>query len=127
MDKKKIISRRDVVLLAVVLLIGGICLLALMLRPAAKTGMVEITVDGEVYQQLPLSENASVVIEGYGGGENHLVIENGAVHMKSATCPDGICVRHYAITKDGESIICLPNRVVVTIYGGEEGSVDAVA
>lgn len=127
MDKKKIVGRRDIVLLLLVLVIGGICVLVMALRPAAVNGIVEITVDGAVYQQLPLSEDADLMIEGYDGGENHLIIQNGTVHMESASCPDGICVRHHAITKDGENIICLPNRVVVTIHGGEEGSVDAVA
>lgn len=125
--EKKIAGRRDIVLLVIVLLIGGICAFIMALRPAAESGIVEITVDGSVYQQLSLSENISIEIDGYGGGKNHLIIEDGVVHMESASCPDGICVRHRPIAKDGESIICLPNRVVVTIHSTEEGSVDAVA
>ena len=127
MADRKIAGRRDIILLAIVLIVGGICALVMALRPAAQDGIVEITVDGAVYQQLPLSEDAEVEIKGYGGGENHLIIKGGLVHMESASCPDGICVRHRSISKDGESIICLPNRVVVTIYSREEGSVDAVA
>lgn len=127
MGNKKVAGRRDIILLVVVLLIGGIFALMMALRPAAGSGIVEITVDGDVYQQLSLLEDASVEIDGYGGGKNHLVIADGVVHMESASCPDGICVRHRPITKDGESIICLPNRVVVTIHSTEEGSVDAVA
>ena len=75
---------------------------------------------------LPLSEDTEVTIEGVDGGENLLVIQDGTAKIESASCPDGICVRHYAISRDGESIICLPNRVVVTIRGGEKGDVDAL-
>ena len=127
MADKKIAGRRDILLLAIVLVIGGICMLIMALRPAAGDGIVEITVDGAVYQQMPLAQDAEVEIAGYSGGEHRLIIDGGVVHMESASCPDGICVRHRPISKDGESIICLPNRVVVTIYSKEEGSVDAVA
>ena len=58
------------------------------------------------------------------------MIEDGAARMEDADCPDQICVRQGKIRAQGETIICLPNRVVVRITGtgepdGEE--VDAVA
>ena len=46
--------------------------------------------------------------------------------MEEADCPDLLCVHQKAISKEGESIICLPNKVVVTIRGGEETELDAV-
>lgn len=127
MEKRKLIGRRDLVLLAVFLVIGLILLAWWQFRPAAAGGIAEVAVDGEVVAELPLSEDAEMVIEGYGGGENTLVIRDGEADIISASCPDGVCVRHRAVSRDGESIICLPNRVVVTIRGGEEGDVDGVA
>ena len=47
--------------------------------------------------------------------------------MKEADCPDQICVRHKAISKSGESIVCLPHKVVVEISSEEEQDVDIVA
>ena len=47
--------------------------------------------------------------------------------MEWAECPDQICVKHRAIFREGESIICLPNEIVVTIRGGEEPEVDEIA
>lgn len=126
MEKKKAFGRRDLILLLAVLVIGLIGIVILYTRPAALNGEVEVAVDGEVVMTLPLSEDTEVAIEGVDGGENLLVIQDGTAKIESASCPDGICVRHYAISRDGESIICLPNRVVVTIRGGEKGDVDAV-
>lgn len=126
MEKKKTFGRRDLILLLAVLVIGLIGIVILYTRPAALNGEVEVAVDGEVVMTLPLSEDTEVTIEGVDGGENLLVIQGGTAKIESASCPDGICVRHYAISRDGESIICLPNRVVVTIRGGEKGDVDAV-
>ena len=126
MEKKKAFGRRDLILLLAVLVIGLIGIVILYTRPAALNGEVEVAVDGEVVMTLPLSEDTEVAIESVDGGENLLVIQDGTAKIESASCPDGICVRHYAISRDGESIICLPNRVVVTIRGGEKGDVDAV-
>lgn len=127
MEKRKLIGRRDLVLLAVFLVIGLILLAWWQFRPAAAGGIAEVAVDGEVMAELPLAEDTEMVIEGYDGGENTLVIRDGEADITSASCPDGVCVRHRAVSRDGESIICLPNRVVVTIRGGEEGDVDGVA
>ena len=124
---KKLFGRRDLILLAVFLLIGGAALLFQLARPSAAGGVAEVSVDGELVAALPLSEDGEMVIEGYGGGENTLVIRDGEADITSASCPDGVCVRHRAVSRDEESIICLPNRVVVTIRGGEEGNVDGVA
>lgn len=127
MEKKKTFGRRDLILLLVVLAIGLAGILFLYTRPAVADGEVEVSVDGEIVMTLPLSEDTEVMISGFDGGENLLVISDGKAEIESASCPDGVCVRHYAISRDGESIICLPNRVVVTIRGGEKGEVDAIA
>ena len=40
--------------------------------------------------------------------------------MEKATCPDGICVSHTPIFRDGESIVCLPQRVVITVVSNND-------
>ena len=60
-------------------------------------------------------------------GTNVMKIQNGEVTMSKADCPDQICVNHRAVSRNGESIICLPNQVVVTVVSSEESDVDAVA
>ena len=127
MEKRKLIGRRDLVLLAVFLVIGLLLLAWWQFRPVAAGGIAEVAVDGEGVAELPLGGDTEMVIEGYGGRENTLVIRDREADITSASCPDGVCVRHRAVSRDGESIICLPNRVVVTIRGGEEGNVDGVA
>ena len=127
MEKKRWIGKRDLWLLVILLAAGGIGMLILFLRPDTVDGEVEIAVSGTIVDTLPLSEDTRLVISGANDGENILVIEDGKAYMESASCPDGICVRHTPISKDGESIICLPNQVVVTVRGGEKRDVDAVA
>ncbi len=46
---------------------------------------------------------------------NTVVIKNGEVYMRDATCKNQVCVKHSKISSKGESIICLPNRVIAEI------------
>ncbi len=113
---KKRHLRNDILLIAALLLvaaIGGIYLL--LFRGNGNT--VTVTVDGKPYAEYALSENITEDIYTGANGEhcNRLVICDGKALMENATCPDGICVAHRAIFRNGESIVCLPNRVVVTV------------
>ena len=56
-----------------------------------------------------------------------VMIKNGKAKMTDADCPDQLCVHQKAASKNHESIICLPNKVVVEVDGSEESEFDAVA
>ena len=73
-------------------------------------------------KQVIISQNNKVVYEGSLFEEktvnldsNVIKIENGKALMQSADCKNQICVNHKEISKKGESIICLPNSVIVEI------------
>ncbi len=61
------------------------------------------------------TDSVNVSVKGYTGGLVDLVIANGQADVTEADCPDHICVKHRPISRAGESIVCLPNRVVVTV------------
>lgn len=108
--------RNDILLIAALLLVavvGGIYLLFF----RSEGNMVTVTVDGKPYGEYALSENITKDIYTGENGEqcNRLVIRDGKAFVETATCPDGICVSHRAIFRHGESIVCLPNGVVVTV------------
>ncbi len=79
--------------------------------------MVKITIDGKTYGVYPLSKDMTEDIYTGNNNEHHnrLVIKDDKAYMEASTCPDGICVDHSAIFRNGESIVCLPHRVVVTV------------
>lgn len=112
------------------LLIGGLLVVAAVLflvlsQWSADGRAVEVQVDGVTVATLPLDIDTTFVIDGADGGHNTLVIADGKATVTEATCPDGVCVRHRAIDRAGQSIICLPNKVVVRVVG--EPTVDAEA
>lgn len=86
-----------------------------------------VTVDGIEYGTYSLEEEQVIEIRIDGEVTNILSISDGTADMTDAVCPDHLCVNQKAISKDGETIVCLPNKVVVTIESEEESDIDAVA
>ncbi len=85
---------------------------------------IEVRIDGELYGIYPLSRDMRLEISSGESGMqiNVLVIEDGRAFVESATCPDGICSDHRAIMREGESIVCLPHRLVITVYSRGDGN-----
>lgn len=124
--RQRKIKRNDFLLIGAFLIIS-LCLLLYQNTIGAKTGAVIVILqDGEEIGRYPLKEEMELLIEG-NYGENLLVIGNGKAFIKEADCPDRLCVKQKAISRQGESLICLPHRLVVTVEGAPDSDVDAVA
>ena len=78
---------------------------------------VSVTVDGDGAIEIPLSSDGEYTL---GGGTNVLVIEDGMAYMKEASCPDGLCKHQGKISRSGQRITCLPNRVFIIVVGGDD-------
>ena len=126
MEQKK--KKNDMVL------IGGLLLVALGLYfgivffqgVGTKDAEAVVSIDGVEYGRFPLSIDITEKIELPEGAYNVLVIKEGKADVTEASCPDGICVNHRAISKQKQSITCLPNKLVVEIKNGETSDLDAV-
>ncbi len=123
---KKLFGKNDLILL--LSLLGILLFIALFLHMTKTEGKtVVVSVDGNREISFPLSEDIEYDIEGYEGGRNRLIIEKKKVRLTESSCPDHLCEKTGEIDSVGQSIICLPNRVVVEIVGSEESEFDAVA
>ncbi|MDR1439249.1 MAG: NusG domain II-containing protein [Clostridiales bacterium] len=116
-------KRGDLILIAAVA--AAAILLALLFGMGGRgADRVVIMVDGAEYRSAPLSQNQRIEID-IGGKLNVVAIEDGAAYMHSANCPDKLCVRQGRIRAGSQSIVCLPNRVVVKLVkepgAGESG------
>ena len=121
-SKRKI--RNDIIFVATLLCVIGIAIVCMLIfRVEGDT--VDVSIDGNAYGKYSLSENRTVEIK-TDRGTNILVIENGKTYVKSASCPDGICSSHRPISYSGESIICLPNKVVITVTRQDQSGPDVV-
>lgn len=123
MDTSKKNDKILIIAVLVLALIGGIVLLFTQ-KSATADGIVVVTIAGEEYGQFPLDENIVEKIELPDGSYNILAIKDGKADITEASCPDGICVRHRKISKTNQTIVCLPNKVIITIENGAEAEVD---
>ena len=120
-------KKNDVILIAVLLVAAVLTAVGMRIwqmnntKDAAK---VVVTIDGQVYGTYPLSEDRTEKIELPDGTYNILTISDGYADVTEASCPDQICVKHNHIKYSKESIVCLPNKVVVTVEGGEDNEID---
>ncbi len=87
---------------------------------------ITVTQDGKVLGTYSLTVENTLTFTDEKGGMNRLVIHGGEAYMEEADCPDKLCMLQKAISGKGESIICLPHRLVVEVTAGEEPETDAV-
>ncbi len=121
----KSFSKNDLYL--IIAFLAVFALITVFLQLTGKEGtQVQVSVDAKVIATYPLSEDISVVIDGFGGGTNRLEIKGGSAYLTDTSCPDHLCEKMGKINSVGQSIICLPNRVVVEITGDYSSEYDAV-
>lgn len=87
-----------------------------------------VAVDGETVERISLADPARTerTVRGYGGYVLTLVAEEGAVWVEESDCPTRDCVRTGRISRDGQSIVCLPARTVIVLEGAPGGAADGV-
>ena len=115
-EKKKYIY--DIILVSALILISVLLLIVFMsTRKSGNIAVVEV--DGSLFGEYPLSENGVFELN---GGTNILVIENGDAYLNYSDCPDHTCEKTGRVRYVGQTIVCLPNKLSVTIKGNSTDS-----
>lgn len=109
-------KKADIILIVAIVVVTVAISLTLPLF-AIQGEKVEIYYNNELYSTVNLSENKTTTVEN-NGNINVIKIENGKVEVESANCRDQICVNHKKINKTNDSIVCLPNGIVVVVTNG---------
>lgn len=122
MDKIK----KDLILLSGILLTAFLLWLLPSFFYRDEPARVSIYQDGNLIADYPLVEDFVTAITYEDEHFNLLLIEDGRVSVSDADCPDQLCVKQRSISGNGESIICLPHKLVVQVESGEEQKLDAV-
>ena len=146
---KQFIRKADIILFIVLVIIGLAASAALTLShgEAGSGAKVIIESGGDLYARYPLAEDRTVIVPAPKQNavdalaadlgntacvqydySNVVVISGGTVSVTEASCKNQVCVKHGAISRPGESIVCLPNRMVVRIENSSEegGGYDSV-
>lgn len=118
-------KKKDLILICSVLVLAA----AFWLVPRAvgffgnsKEQKLRITVSGEEYGTYSLEEDQVIKV----GDTNVCEIKDKKVSMISADCPDQLCIHQRPIHLQGETIVCLPNKVVLEITGTKQTDQEAL-
>lgn len=119
--------KKDIILISIILLLA-IALLFIYKINTTKGNSVEVSIDGKIVYTLPLSENITKTISSK-LGENILIIDNGYVKIIEADCPDKLCINQKSISNVGETIICLPHKLIIKIKNDKniESDLDSIS
>lgn len=117
MKKDKIKIKKDILLITVIVMIALVFFLFIHFFIKKDGSMVVIKINGDINYKGSLYQSKELVVDGYQGGSNRIVIQDGYVYMADADCPDKLCEHMGKISKTGENIVCMPHRVVVEIVG----------
>lgn len=124
----KVRLKRDIILVLSMVIIAAAAFLIINFAVKKDGSYAVIKVDGKVIKTLDLNSGETTIeVNGYQGGVNKVVINDGKVSMTEADCPDELCVKTGKISRVGETIVCLQHRVVVEIKGSpDDDSIDSV-
>lgn len=111
MDRPK---RNDVLLIGGIVIAAGVLLLVIWQVFFQEGTTAVVSLNGNVILEQPLSEDCRIPIQTK-EGSNVFQIENGIVSVVEADCRDQICVEHAGISRSGESIVCLPHKLVIEV------------
>ena len=75
---------------------------------------------GDVKRELSLNRDGLFRFDGI---DAEFEVKDGKIRLTAASCPDKICEKTGYIGSSGQSIICVPNKITVTVVGSGE-SVD---
>ena len=115
---KSLWNKKDLLFITAILLAAGLAFLFFRPQPSESLSRAEISVDGKAVMELDLSEYQVLTVDGAGGGYNRIQVRDGAVSVLEASCPDKVCVHTGTVRYPGETIVCLPNRMIITVIQG---------
>lgn len=129
-DKRYGIKAGDLILVALVVAASVVSLLLVLGAGAGEMGTTAIVeVNGEEVKRIELGsglDTRTYEIDGF-QGPSVIEVKGGKVRMKRSTCRDKLCIGMGWVDSCGESIVCLPNRVVIRIAGERQShQVDTV-
>ena len=76
--------------------------------------LCEVYKDNALIQTIDISKDAHIILN---DNEMEIVVKNKSVDVVNSVCKDKLCVHQKPISKNGETIVCLPNRIVLEIKG----------
>ncbi|MBQ4226505.1 MAG: NusG domain II-containing protein [Oscillospiraceae bacterium] len=121
--ERKLTTAADIIIIAAA---AAVCA-AFIIFPAVKdsegSGTAVITVDGSEIMRLPLDKDTEVEIDSLRYPLT-VTVKDGRAAVTECGCPSGICKKTGYVGRNGETVICLPNRLIIEIVSDEKNGAD---
>lgn len=102
-------------------MLAVVCWAAVMFIQKDGGDKLRISINQETYGEYRLGENQTIAI----GETNICEIADGSVRMLEGDCPDQVCVYSAEISRNGQTIICMPNKIVLEIISDDTEQADS--
>ena len=120
------INKNDLMLIVAVLIFTVILFVFININKQEGATVI-VEVDGKEYARCSLFEDKVIEINTDNGGKCTILIEDGNACMKEANCPDKTCVNYGNIKYKGDTVVCVPNQVIIEIESKDNTGLDAIA
>lgn len=131
--KKSQMKPFDGIIIVLLILLSFLPLVLFSLKQAGLSDTVtyeaKISVDGKTLKTFPLKKGQGTLTYRYedeDGDYNLIEVVDDKIHITEANCGDLVCVRQGFIEKSGDTIVCLPHKLLIEVIasdGSEDGSV----
>ena len=116
------LRKRDIILCIVLIAVGITCWLVMrFVLPAGNTA--DVYIDGRLVQTIDMTVDDAYEFS-TDRGSNMVVVESEKIRVSDADCPDKVCVNMGWKSRRGETITCLPHKLVIEIQGGGDRDID---
>lgn len=122
------IGKNDIVFLIIVAILLLLSVIGFRLFHRSRGDYILVEYDGEEIDRISLDQDVEkeILLEN-GTCYNVIQVKEHRAYVTDANCPDELCVHQRGISRDGETIVCLPHRLVITVHGTEDMEYDAIA
>ena len=124
---KNIFKKWDIIIIIFLLVISFTpeIVLGMKYKKSFDLTYAQITIGGKLYKNIPLTghKGEEEIAVSTKNGYNIIKVKDESIAIIEADCPDQVCIEPGYINKPGQSLVCLPHKVMIQILGENDDDI----
>ena len=112
-------NKKDITLILIVAFLAITSLMVLNMTDSKLNKKAFIYYEDDIILTLDLNKNGNYEVDGY-NGKVKLIVSNGKIKVDSEKSPLHLCSKQGFISKSYETIVCLPNKIIIKIENNDD-------
>jgi len=104
-------NKKDIILILIIILIS---FLLIMNKNKKQANIAYVYYDNDLILQIDLSKDNTYKVNG-NNGEVVIEVKENKIRVNEENSPYHLCSKQGYISKQGESIVCLPNKIIIKL------------